>query len=108
MIQRAHSEDSRPTRPAPTPPAPTGPALETSPSPRATPTAPGRLAALTARQRDVAMLVAAGMTNRMISSHLGIAEWTVVNHLRQIMQRLECPSRLHVAIIVEREAPPKG
>ncbi|MCM6773544.1 LuxR C-terminal-related transcriptional regulator [Nocardia sp. CDC159] len=62
------------------------------------------LALLTNRQREVAVLVARGMTNRMIASHLGIAEWTVVNHLRQVMSRLDCPSRLHVALIVQRES----
>ncbi|MFF0494620.1 helix-turn-helix domain-containing protein [Nocardia sp. NPDC003482] len=61
------------------------------------------LAALTNRQREVAVLVSRGMTNRMIASHLGIAEWTVVNHLRQVMLRLRCPSRLHVALVVQRE-----
>lgn len=95
MTQRSNRQDLRPIQPA----------VNTGNSMPAAPTICGRLATLTVRQRDVAMLVAAGMTNRMIASHLGIAEWTVVNHLRQIMQRLECPSRLHVAIIVEREAP---
>ena len=28
---------------------------------------------------------------------LGIAEWTAVNHVRHIMRKLECPSRIHVA-----------
>lgn len=62
------------------------------------------LEALTGRQREVAVLVATGMTNRMIANRLGIAEWTVVNHLRQVMTRLKCPSRLHVALMVERES----
>lgn len=58
---------------------------------------------LTGRQREVAQLVAEGMTNRMIATRLGIAEWTVVNHLRQVMTKLDCPSRLHVALVVERD-----
>ncbi|MET9487809.1 LuxR C-terminal-related transcriptional regulator [Nocardia sp. NPDC006630] len=62
------------------------------------------LTALTARQREIALLVATGMTNRMIATHLRISEWTVVNHVRHIMIKLECPSRLHIALVVERDA----
>ncbi|MFD3707651.1 LuxR C-terminal-related transcriptional regulator [Nocardia sp. NPDC058658] len=62
------------------------------------------LAVLTKRQREVARLVATGMTNRMVATRLGIAEWTVVNHLRQVMSKLGCASRLHVALMVERAA----
>ncbi|WP_324191282.1 helix-turn-helix transcriptional regulator [Nocardia cyriacigeorgica] len=62
-----------------------------------------QLSRLTRRQLEVAQLVGSGMTNRMIASRLGIAEWTVVNHLRQVMTKLDCPSRLHVALLVERE-----
>ncbi|WP_280275248.1 LuxR C-terminal-related transcriptional regulator [Nocardia wallacei] len=59
---------------------------------------------LTKRQLEVAHLVAEGMTNRMIATRLGIAEWTVINHLRQVMIKLDCPSRLHVALVMERES----
>ncbi|MEV6562141.1 LuxR C-terminal-related transcriptional regulator [Nocardia sp. NPDC051756] len=64
------------------------------------------LAALTNRQREIARLVATGMTNRMIATQLGISEWTVVNHVRQVMLKLGCPSRLHVALLVERDSQP--
>ncbi|WP_433755119.1 LuxR C-terminal-related transcriptional regulator [Nocardia sp. CA-135398] len=60
------------------------------------------LDALTNRQREIAELVATGMTNRMIATQLRISEWTVVNHVRQVMLKLDCPSRLHVALVVER------
>jgi DNA-binding CsgD family transcriptional regulator len=40
--------------------------------------------------------VARGLTNRVIAHNLGIAEWTVVNHLRKVMRKLECQSRVHV------------
>lgn len=59
---------------------------------------------LTHRQRQVAELVAEGMTNRQIARALELSEWTVVNHLRQVMQRLNCPSRVHVARIVQGRA----
>jgi predicted ATPase/DNA-binding CsgD family transcriptional regulator len=51
---------------------------------------------LTKRELEVALLVARGLTNRVIAHKLGIAEWTVVNHLRKVMRKLECQSRVHV------------
>nr|WP_276514772.1 LuxR C-terminal-related transcriptional regulator [Nocardia transvalensis] len=64
------------------------------------------LTILTKRQREIALLVADGLTNRMIASRLGIAEWTVINHLRHVMAKLDCPSRLHVALVVKGEQDP--
>jgi non-specific serine/threonine protein kinase len=52
---------------------------------------------LTARQRDVAALVAAGHTNRQIGRLLGISEKTAEVHIRNIMERLSTPSRAGVA-----------
>lgn len=51
---------------------------------------------LTKRELEVALLVAEGLTNRVIARRLGIAEWTVVNHLRRVMRKLGCESRVHV------------
>ena len=51
---------------------------------------------LTKRELEVALLVAEGLTNRVIARKLGIAEWTVVNHLRKVMRKLGCQSRVHV------------
>ncbi|KIA66732.1 LuxR C-terminal-related transcriptional regulator [Nocardia vulneris] len=59
---------------------------------------------LTPRQREIAELVATGKTNRMIAGELGLSEWTVVNHLRRVMVKLGCPSRLHIALLVQRGA----
>jgi predicted ATPase/DNA-binding CsgD family transcriptional regulator len=52
---------------------------------------------LTARQFQVALLIARGMTNRQIGRQLDISEWTVVNHVRQVMRKLDVPSRVHIA-----------
>jgi predicted ATPase/DNA-binding CsgD family transcriptional regulator len=52
---------------------------------------------LTKRELEVALLVAEGLTNRVIARRLGIAEWTVVNHLRKVMRKLGCQSRVNVA-----------
>jgi len=52
---------------------------------------------LTPREQQVAELVAYGLTNREIARRLGIAEWTAVNHLRKVMRKLNCSSRVQVA-----------
>ncbi|BFV56533.1 hypothetical protein KCMC57_up16370 [Kitasatospora sp. CMC57] len=57
---------------------------------------------LTARQLQVAMLVAEGLTNRQIAARLALSEWTVVNHVRQVMRRLGCASRVQVAWSIGR------
>jgi predicted ATPase/DNA-binding CsgD family transcriptional regulator len=57
----------------------------------------GALNPLTPREREVAELVAGGLTNREIARRLGIAEWTAVNHVRKIMRKLACTSRVQVA-----------
>jgi DNA-binding CsgD family transcriptional regulator/tetratricopeptide (TPR) repeat protein len=52
---------------------------------------------LTARQREIATLVAQGQTNRRIARTLGIAEKTVEVHVSNIMERLGVRSRAEVA-----------
>ncbi|MFF8607235.1 ATP-binding protein [Streptomyces sp. NPDC015346] len=59
---------------------------------------------LTRREYEVAELVAGGLTNREIARRLGIAEWTAVNHLRKIMRKLACSSRVQVASWVTKRA----
>ncbi|MFG2558592.1 LuxR C-terminal-related transcriptional regulator [Streptomyces sp. NPDC048496] len=56
---------------------------------------------LTPRQYEIALLVAEGLTNRQIARRLGISEWTVTNHLRVVMQKLDCTSRVHVVRVVQ-------
>jgi len=52
---------------------------------------------LTGRQVEVAALVAAGATNRQIARTLGISEKTAEVHVRNIMERLQTPSRAGIA-----------
>jgi predicted ATPase/DNA-binding CsgD family transcriptional regulator len=52
---------------------------------------------LTARQLEVAALVAAGRTNRQIGRELGISEKTAELHVRNTMQRLGVQNRAGVA-----------
>ncbi len=54
-------------------------------------------AVLTHRERQVAELISQGMTNRQISRQLSIAEWTAVNHVRNVMRKLDLSSRVQVA-----------
>jgi predicted ATPase/DNA-binding CsgD family transcriptional regulator len=63
---------------------------------------PTEVKSLTARQLQVAMLVAEGLTNRQIANRLAISEWTVVNHVRHVMRRLGCSSRVQVAWSIGR------
>jgi non-specific serine/threonine protein kinase len=61
--------------------------------------APGgeELAQLTAREREVAMLIARGLSNRQIAETLVIAERTVTNHVEHIFDKLGFRSRAQVA-----------
>jgi ATP/maltotriose-dependent transcriptional regulator MalT len=58
--------------------------------------------ALSAREREVAGLVAEGRTNREIAATLYLSEKTVENHMSRIFTKLGVSSRLHVATAVER------
>lgn len=90
--------ENDPADPAPAPP-PAAPAPAPAPFPAAT-DVPRH--GLTPRQFEVATLVARGMTNRQISRELDISQWTVVNHIREVMRKLNVPSRVHVAQWVAR------
>jgi non-specific serine/threonine protein kinase len=57
---------------------------------------------LTPRQWEVAERIAAGDTNRQISTRLGISEKTAEIHVHNIMQRLATPSRAGVAAWMAR------
>lgn len=52
---------------------------------------------LTGRQREILDLVRAGMTNRQIARHLGVAEGTVRTHLNNVFTRLDVGSRTAAA-----------
>jgi non-specific serine/threonine protein kinase len=54
-------------------------------------------APLTAREREVAALIATGLTNRQIAAELSVAERTVHTHVANILHRLGFASRAQVA-----------
>jgi len=58
---------------------------------------PERSIELTRREREVAILVARGLTNRQISTRLGISERTAGNHVAKILRKLGLSSRAQIA-----------
>jgi DNA-binding NarL/FixJ family response regulator len=61
------------------------------------------VAALTARERDVIVLVAEGRSNREIGRTLSIGERTVQTHLGNVLTKLELSSRTQAALWAVRE-----
>jgi DNA-binding NarL/FixJ family response regulator len=60
---------------------------------------------LTDRQRQVAELVAQGLSNEEIAGRLFLSLATVKSHLTASMRRLGVRSRTELAILVTRESP---
>ncbi|MFQ1003754.1 ATP-binding protein [Modestobacter sp. SSW1-42] len=63
---------------------------------------------LTRREREVAELVAAALTNRQIAEHLVLSERTVESHVRNILAKLHLTSRTHLAATVGAGSGPAG
>ena len=57
--------------------------------------------ALTRREREVAELVAQGMTNREIAARLYLSERTAQNHVQHILDKLNLPNRSRIAVWVQ-------
>jgi DNA-binding CsgD family transcriptional regulator len=53
---------------------------------------------LTAREKQVARLVASGYRYREVARRLHISEHTLKNHLRHIFDKLDIRSRLQLAL----------
>ncbi len=66
-----------------------------------TPSAPDRaLATLTAREAEIAELVAEGRTNAEIAKRLGLSVFTVKNHVSNVLTKLHAQTRTEVAATV--------
>src|SRR5205085_11169656 len=64
---------------------------------------------LSRREREVAGLVARGLTNRQIAERLGIGERTVEGHLERVRSKLGMHSRTEIAVwIVGQDGGPDG
>jgi DNA-binding NarL/FixJ family response regulator len=61
---------------------------------------------LTERQRDVATLVAEGLSNEEIASRLFLSPATVKSHLTAVMRRLDIRTRTQLAILLTRDHSP--
>jgi DNA-binding NarL/FixJ family response regulator len=80
-------------------------------SPSAAPPAPGialpefaakGLEELSAREREVLVLVAQGLSNAAISAQLFISEATVKSHVSRVLTKLGCDNRVQAALIAHR------
>ena len=58
---------------------------------------------ITSREREVALLVARGLTNREISAELSISERTAANHVGRILKKLGLHSRAQIATWVTEQ-----
>ncbi|MEV4252232.1 response regulator transcription factor [Spirillospora sp. NPDC049652] len=63
------------------------------------PVEPGRLAALTARERQVVALVAEGLTNQDIADRLEMRPMTAKTHVNRAMLKLGARDRAHLVVI---------
>ena len=48
---------------------------------------------LTVRQQQLVALVAKGLTNKEIASHLNLSEFTVRNHIHRILKQVDAETR---------------
>lgn len=65
-----------------------------------------RGAPLTPREREVAALVAQGLTNREIAERLYLSERTAQNHVQHILTKLRLPNRGQIAVWATRMSTP--
>ena len=63
-----------------------------------------RLAALTAREREVATAVGAGASNAEIAASLFMSEATVKAHVSRLLSKLDLSNRVQIAILVHDAA----
>jgi two-component system nitrate/nitrite response regulator NarL len=78
-------------------------ALVRAPTPRVN---RGELVRLSKREREVAQLVAAGLSNRSVSEKLGLSGHTVKNYLFRIFEKLGISTRIELVIYILNETKP--
>jgi DNA-binding NarL/FixJ family response regulator len=69
---------------------------------------PARPDLLSAREREVAMMIARGYSNRRVAEELVIGEATVATHVQHILQKLQLTSRTQIAVWAERQRTTRG
>jgi DNA-binding NarL/FixJ family response regulator len=60
--------------------------------------APGDLSALSERERELALLIADGYSNKQAADKLGLSEGTVKNYVSSILDKLGLGQRTHIAV----------
>jgi DNA-binding CsgD family transcriptional regulator len=65
-----------------------------------------RLAVLTARELEIAALVASGLTNKEIARKLSLTLATIKSHLHHILSKSGLPNRAAVAVAMVSQADP--
>jgi len=58
------------------------------------------MALMSEREREIALLVTAGLSNKEIAQHLTISHWTVSTHLRRIFAKFDISRRVELCAIV--------
>ena len=81
-------------------------ALTPQPTPQAQAAPSAPFTPLTAREREVAVLIAEGLTNREIAARLVITRGTAAVHVGSILRKLDLATRIQVAawVITHGEA----
>lgn len=59
---------------------------------------------LSARERQLAHLIASGLTNREIAEHLGLSVFTVRNEVVRILRKLNVKNRSQIAFAVGKQS----
>jgi DNA-binding CsgD family transcriptional regulator len=67
-----------------------------------------RAALLSAREREVFLLLGAGCCNRKISARLDVTERTVKAHVASIMAKLQVESRLQAGLVAQSHWAPSA
>ena len=58
---------------------------------------------LSARERQLAQLIATGLTNREIAAQLGLSVFTVRNEVGRILRKLKAKNRSQIAFVVGKQ-----
>lgn len=66
------------------------------------PTEDPKLASLGAREREILLLIAEGLTNRQIASRVHLSEKTVKNYVSSILEKLDLTSRTQAAVFATK------
>ncbi|MGH3548444.1 MAG: response regulator transcription factor [Pseudonocardiaceae bacterium] len=59
---------------------------------------------MTPREREVAELVAQGLSNREIAARRYLSERTAQNHVQHILTKLDLPNRSQIAVWITRRS----